>query len=302
MGKTHFQTPQGSGYEWAGSLSSYADGRAMGNVLFVNSATGTDSAGYGFSPEAPFASIAYAVGQATATNDDLILVLPGHTETITAAAGVAVSKAGLTIRGLGRGRARPVVNYTTSTAASFDVTAANVTIENVVFKPLGVDAVAAAVNVQAADCSIVGCEFELANATNQAVLGILTTSAASRMLVQDCFFHGTTDAGTTAAITIVGGDAIRLVNNVFQGAYSSGVGAVQQITTTTTNCVVRDNVIQNLTASCTKALTFTSSSTGQISRNYMQILSGTAPITGAAMSWVGGNYYAAVIATAGTLI
>ena len=43
-------------------------------------------------------------------------------------------------------------------------------------------------------------------------------------------------------------------------------------------------------------------STGQISGNQMQILSGTAPITGDAMAWVGNNYYAAAIATAGTLI
>jgi hypothetical protein len=34
----------------------------------------------------------------------------------------------------------------------------------------------------------------------------------------------------------------------------------------------------------------------------MQVLTGTAPIVGAAMSWVGRNYYAATIATAGTLI
>lgn len=47
---------------------------------------------------------------------------------------------------------------------------------------------------------------------------------------------------------------------------------------------------------------FAAGSTGMISDNRMQILSGTAPITAAGMSWVGGNYYAAALATAGTLI
>jgi hypothetical protein len=304
MSKTHFLTASGSGHEFAGALSGYSYGAPMGNVFFVNSASSkaADTAGSGYSPEAPFATLAFAITQATASNDDVIVLLPGHSETLTAAGAVTVSKAGLRIVGLGTGRVRPVINYTTSTAASFDITAANVRVENVVFKPLGIDAVVAAVNVSAADAQFINCEFELANATNQAVLGILTTASADRLLVQDCFFHGSTDAGTTAAVCLVGGDSIRLLNNVFTGAYSSGVGAIQQITTSTTNCIVRDNLVQNFTASCTKAMVFTASSTGQISGNRMQILSGTAPITGAAISWVGGNYYAAAVATAGTLI
>jgi hypothetical protein len=116
------------------------------------------------------------------------------------------------------------------------------------------------------------------------------------------WFHGTNNAGNTSAITIVGGTDIQIVQNTFFGAYTSGIGAINQITTTTVNCRVYDNTIQNYTASNTKAMVFTSASTGQIGSNKMQILSGTAPITGAAMSWTGGNSYAATIATAGTAI
>jgi hypothetical protein len=50
-------------------------------------------------------------------------------------------------------------------------------------------------------------------------------------------------------------------------------------------------------------MVFTASSTGQIAGNAMQILGGgTAPITGAAMSWVGPDYYASTIATGSTLV
>jgi len=73
-----------------------------GNIWFVGSGVSgaTDSSGYGRSPEAPFASINYAISQAAASSGDLILVLPGHTETVTAAAGLALNKAGLRIVGL----------------------------------------------------------------------------------------------------------------------------------------------------------------------------------------------------------
>lgn len=272
-----------------------------GSYFFVSSLTGSNG-NTGERPERPFATIVKALTACTAAKGDVIVCLPGHTEAVTAAGTITVSKSGVTIIGVGRGRNRPVITYTTAVGASFDITAANVRVENVVFSAVGVDAVTAAVNVSAADAQFVNCEFELANATNQAVLGILTTAAADRLLIKDSFFHGSADAGTATAVRIVGGDSARVENNRFQGNYTTSLGAIDNATTPCTNTIVVDNVIQNRTASATKAMVFTATSTGQISRNYMQILSGTAPITGAAMSWVGANYYSATIATAGTLI
>lgn len=271
-----------------------------GNVFFVYSgATGT---GDGVSPANACTTINAAVALCAADNHDTILVLPGHTETITAAAGVALSTAGVRVVGVGAGRQRPRVNYTTAVGASFDVTAARCSVENLYFTPLGVDNVTAAVNVQAADFTIRNCEFELANVTNQAALGVLTTAAADRLVIDGCHFHGTTDAGTATAIRIVGGTDARIENNVIVGAYTTSLGGIDQNTTTAVNTVVRNNVISNQTASSTKALVFSSSSTPLIVDNRLTILSGTAPITAAA-GFVGGNYYvAAAGVTAGTLI
>jgi hypothetical protein len=277
---------------------------APGNVFFVQSTNSNagDSPGKGQTPDAPFATINYAVSQCTADQGDLILVLPGHVETLTAAAAVAVNVAGVTILGLGEGRQRPRVNYTTSAAASFDVTAARCKVENLFFTGAGVASVTAMVNVQAADCVLKGCEFEHANATNQAALVVLTTAAADRLRVEGCFFHGSNNAGTAAAISLVGGDAIVLRDNLISGAYHASNGVIKNATTDCTNLQVVGNVVQNFTAVNTKSVVLTAGSTGQIANNRFQVLSGTAPITGAAMSWVGGNYYSATVATAGTLI
>jgi len=278
-------------------------GLSTGTRFYVCSVTGTDAAGFGFGPDTPVATLKYALANLpTASKGDTIYLMEGHTEACIAAHTILCNVAGVNIIGIGKGRLRPVITYTTAAAASFDVTAANVYIKNVVFSAVGVAAVTAAVNVQAADCTFDTCEFELANATNQAALGILTTAAANRLTVTNCFFHRTANAGTAAAIQIVGGDSIRIVNNIFFGAYTSGIGAINNITTATTNCQVGYNNINNITAGCTKALVFVASSSGQINDNNFQILSGTAPITGAGMSWVGYNAYAATIATGTTLV
>lgn len=232
---------------------------------------------------------------------DKILLAPGHAEVLTAAAAVLVSVAGVHIVGMGLGSRRPVFTYTTAVGASFDITAAGVTIENVVWRPFGIDAVTAAVNISAADCTLLLCEMQHATAAGQATLGILTTAAADRLKVIGCKFYGTSDAGTNAAIRIVGGDAAEIRACIFSGAYASGTGPIENVTTACTNCIVADCAINNLTASCTKAMVFVATSTGHLIRNAMQILSGTAPVTGAAMSWAGGSYYAATIGTLSVL-
>lgn len=300
MAKGHIVSA--SPYLWAFLLDQYAPGWPTGNVWWVHSVTGLDAvAPQGKNPESPFATLAYAIAAASASNGDVIIVMAGHSEDLTSAAAININKIGLTIVGMGTGRDRPTFNYTTAVAASFDVNSARTTLKNLVFTPTGVDNVTAALNVKAADCVIEECEFDLANATNQAALGLLATAAATRMIVRRCDFHGTGDAGTTNAIQYGAADDVQVLDNHFHGAYATGSGAIQN-TAAAKNSRVFGNEINNLTALCTKAMIFHASTTGQIGRNTMQVLSGTAPVTGAAMSWVGGNYYANAVATAGTLI
>lgn len=184
--KTHFPTPGGSGYEWAAFLQQYLPGAPYGNVFFVDSTNSksSDTSGFGRSPEAPMATLAYALGSTgptTANNNDLVVCLPGHTEAVIAAGTIATANAGVTVYGCGEGRLRPVITYTTNVAASVNITAANTVFRNMVFKGTGIDAVTAMMNISAADVTVDGCEFELADGTNQATLGILTTTSANQI-------------------------------------------------------------------------------------------------------------------------
>src|SRR5262245_18486040 len=106
-----------------------------GNLFFVQSTHTNkgDTAGRGTSPDAPFNTIDYAIGQCTASQGDVIIVLPGHSETVTAAAGIEADVAGITIIGIGEGKLCPTVNFTTTAAATFKISAANVSVEGLIF-------------------------------------------------------------------------------------------------------------------------------------------------------------------------
>lgn len=299
MAGKRLPTPTGAGTAFSNFY--YLFREPIGSVFYVNSNGGTDDSDFGYHPLAPLASINYAIQQAVADNDDHILVAMGHTETVTGAAGLALNKAGVHLRGVGRGNKRPKIDFTTATGASFDITAAGCSVEGFYLKN-AIDSQTAMVNISAADTHLADLDFEHADSSTQAALCILTTTGADRMKVRNCRFRGSADAGTSAAISMVGGNDIEITDNVFEGSYSDTGGVIKNATTDSLRLLILRNSINNRTASNTKSIVLTATSTGRIAGNWMQILSGTAPITGAAMSWAGANYYAAAIATAGTLI
>lgn len=106
-----------------------------GNVFWVNnSSTGPGGSDSGKGTRGrPFATLNYAITRCAANNGDLILVGPGHAETLSAAAGIACGVAGITIMGLGTGRGRPTISLGTLTTTTITVTAANVTWSNMRF-------------------------------------------------------------------------------------------------------------------------------------------------------------------------
>lgn len=79
----------------------------------------------------PFATINYAISQCVANRGDIIIVKPGHTETIANATTLVLNVAGVAIVGLGTGSNRPTLTFTTATTANIPVTAANCSVSNI---------------------------------------------------------------------------------------------------------------------------------------------------------------------------
>lgn len=286
---------------------------SAGNVWFVNSVSGSDG-NTGIKPSQAFATLAKAITSANATGytnglqgtstDDTIYVLAGHAESVIAAASIACSKNGLNIIGLGQGRNRPTFTWTTATTASWTVTGNNVTIKNCVFVGTGIASLVKMFAVTGDDVTFESCEFDHANATNQAGVG-MTVTGCNRFRMIGNKVHGTLNAGTTNFVQIVGAASKQLdyefIGNSFIGAYTTTLGAINNITTAVVNMVVRDNVFVNSTASSTKCIVTLTGSTGMVMRNTFGIGSGAVPITMDA-GWWAGNWTAAAVATNSALI
>ena len=224
----------------------------------------------------------------TTSRGDIIFVLPGHTETITAAAGIAINEIGISIIGLGNGTLRPTFTFTTAVAASFDITSANVKISNCIFT-CGIDNQTAMVNVQANDATFEDCQFNTNSATIGAAIGILTGTAGARLNVRRCQFLGpAVNSGTTTTAQI---DHEIGVDYTIEDCYFTGK-CTQNITNGTT--ILRGEIRNNrfVTYTGTKCINMAAASTPFITNNRMNVPSGTAPIVAAA-GFVAGNVYSA---------
>jgi hypothetical protein len=284
------------------SMSGILTGLIQGSIFFVNSVGGSDSAN-GLTWATAFATLDHAVGACTADHGDAIFVAAKHAETLVGAGGVAADVAGITIIGMGTGRQRPIFTSGTDTAASFDITAARITVANLVFVN-GIDAQTAMINVSGADVSISGCEVQTGDASTQTLIGILTTAGAVRLRVEQCHFHGLVTAGTTSQIALVGGDAIVIKNNILVGACAA-TGNISAGTTASLNGVIDGNIIQNQTADANnKAIVLGAGDTFSITNNRMAVIDSTAPApVTAAAAFVGGNYWTGAVGlTAATLM
>lgn len=270
-----------------------------GNVFYVDSVRGSNG-NVGTDPNLPLATLAQAQASATASNGDIVVVKPSHAETISAAGGIALSKAGVSYVGVGNNSYRPTLTFGTATTATMTISGANTILDNFVYTQ-AFDAIVSPLVISAAGVVLSSSYFMTANASYQATQMILTTASANNLVIAGNRFIGTADAGSTCAVTLVGGDNINIVDNDFIGAYTTTVGAIQCITTLTTNIVIRRNSIVNRTASATKGITLLTGSTGVITENKFGIGSGAAPITADA-AWWAGNWSAAAVATNGTLV
>lgn len=107
--------------------------RGTGARFYVHSGTGTNAAGYGLSPDAPVATIAYAAALCTDNRGDIIYVMPGHNEGLGDAQ-MTLDKAGITVVGLGRRSITPRIDFDHANA-SIDIAADGILLQNIRLLP-----------------------------------------------------------------------------------------------------------------------------------------------------------------------
>lgn len=198
-------------YQAGGAFTIAGIEKFPGEIFFVHH-TGTNAVGGGQNPDAPVATVDYAIGLCTAGRGDVIVVLPGHAETTT---GIAADVSGVTIVGLGEGRLKPALTATTASSDLLSVSAANVTLRNL--RLVGAaSGVTALVNVAAADFAMERCVLE-PGATP--LMAVTLAAGSARGRIEDCVFQ-TTANGPDCAIDVETSDSDNWIirRNVFNAS------------------------------------------------------------------------------------
>lgn len=242
---------------------------STGTIFYVDSGStfaADASTNAGDDPSSPFATIDYAIGRCTANNGDVILVMPGHAETVSGAAGINFDLAGVTCIGLGEGAARPTITMS-AVASTIAFGAASCWMRNFVI--LATEDTTIVCDVNAADCildsldirSTTGKEFVTAIDINGGASG-----ACSRTVVRDCVIASTLAAGASRGIELGEvADRVLIKGCTILGDYADA--AIHNITgKVLTNLAVEDCFLEN-TQTGDHAIELVSACTGRLVRN-----------------------------------
>jgi len=239
----------------------------LGNYWYVDSGAagkGTTSA-FGYQPDTPFSTLVAAWDSGNLAAGDIVLVAAGHTETVSAAAGMDCDTAGVRVIGLGTGDQRPTITLNTDALADIDIDAANITFENLVFVANFLD-IAAAIDVNADGFTARKCEFRDTSTILNALIWILGATAATsdRITVDQCEFYAV-GAANTHAISLPGtSDRCRITDNFIVGFFeTAAIGAAGAVTL----IQVLRNFIQNTDTDADACISLAASSTGIVAYN-----------------------------------
>ena len=279
-----------------------------GNVYYLHSGTGSDG-NDGKTVTSAVATLAQAHSLVTTNNNDVIFVLPGHSETYASAAAINLSKSGFSVIGLGYGTRRPIFYAITATTATCQVSGSNILLKNLTFDSAthasGIDAVATALDITAGDGHVIdGCHFiqSVAGGTVIGLRGITIAAACDDCEVKNCRAYSPV-LKATEWLQIIGSAASerhRVINNYVFGNYLSA--CVRNITSGARGLQIHGNRLINKSSRVTGtsgiAIWLHASSTGHISYNDGQAGAQTtivsASIRGAGFTYAE-NYFANLV-------
>lgn len=233
----------------------------------------------------PFATVAGALAQCVAGRGDIIFVGAGHTETISSATALAMSKSGVAVIGLGSGSLRPTFTFDTANTATIAVSADDISFQNCIFIANFLTIAAAFTLSTAKNFAVQNCEFRDTAADKNFANVVKSTGGANTvdgLSFTDNFYPS---IGTTYNTGVLVANAVDRMtisrNNIF--TISTSDIAILAVSTTgaVTNLLIENN-------NCTsKATTHTSSllilgtgtaGTGMIRNNFCGSLDASAGV------------------------
>jgi len=251
-----------------------------GTALLPNQKAGSNTNDGSFN--APFSTVDYAIGRCTASRGDVIMVMPGHAENLTAAAAIVSDVAGVAIIGLGTGTLAPTFSWTTVAGATWSITAANCTFYNCRFIMNVADVTEAFVVAAGGDgLSFANCYFADTSTVLNSIDVIALATGVDNFSMENCKWVGKS-ASNDSFITTVATDGFYITDCQLQAdvaqtavvALIEGGGAITNMWIQ--NCAMRSNVDGAIFINSTSA-----ANSGVVSNCYFSSLDVAGAITAA---------------------
>lgn len=229
-----------------------------GKYLFVDSVNGSNGSN-GESIQDAVATIAQAQTLATA-NKDVVVILPGHSETVTTA--ITLSKAGVQYIGIGQSLRKPSITGNAAIDA-VTVTAANVVIDNIQFPAPSTDDQTADINVAAAGVVIRNTRH-IGSTTSKNKTDIITVASGGDDLLVEGSRVFNTVVDCVSWLSLEAAVARPVIRNcVVQGAFST---AALMDEATATLAHISNNILKN-TKAATAVIDFSTGNTTGVTEN-----------------------------------
>lgn len=247
---------------------------SAGETFYVGSSQPVGEIGEKITNDRFHTSVNAALNACVSGRGDTVFVLPGYTETVSAADAWSNlgTKTDVSVVGLGRGTNRPTLTYSAATATIL-MDAANFRISNMQMYMAGATGsttaltVAAPITVSAAGCALTDNFIHFGVDADQIVtIGVTTTAAADNFEFKRNYCYGATAAECTSFLYLVGADFCQIYDNtIIGGTSSTTVGVVRFITTASVGIDFRRNNFTNLKAASIHAVTQMAGVLGQVS-------------------------------------
>ena len=286
----------------SGKVFYVGDGDTAGNSPQMPNQRGASNSNKGTYLD-PFSTLDYAVGQCLADRGDIIFVLPGYVQSITAADGVDADVDGITIIGIGSGDKQPRFEFD-DTDATFAIDGDNITLQNLHFRA-DVSAVVKGVDVKdgADDFRITQCRFTAETLTTDEFNDAIFVTTADRGVIEHNYFDMDQAAAQSAIhyVDVCLGGEVR--DNYITGDYA--VACIESVTTAQEQLIIADNTLMNGVhwgLGTIAVISLLTGTTGVIQDNqcYTDV---TSPLTGAVVAdgcfFGGGNFVATTAQTRG---
>lgn len=253
-----------------------------GRYIFACSLGGTGGVGDGTSMSQPLASVfasGGAYGNAVAARGDVIVVLPGHTETIGSATAAAMSKSGVQIVGLGWSTLRPTFTLDTANTSTIAVSADNQGFTNCVFRANFLSIAACFTLTTAKGFSLQNCLFQDVSGVLDFLNIVKSTGAANTVDGLSAISNQWNGLGTTSVnaffLTANDVDGATLLGNTIDLVTTTNAASLIIVTAgvlTNLNCGYNRTYRKNTTATVSLISVGGTTSVGFVYYNFTQTL------------------------------